>query len=65
MVKRGHLAVPVIGVALAWHVWLEVAAIRTSRRWGCQFLPQRPVSLSPGKLALAFAVEARFISIEF
>jgi len=43
---------------------LQIAAVRTSRRRICNFLPQCPVALSLGKLMLSLAVEPRFISID-
>jgi hypothetical protein len=43
---------------------LQLAAIRTRRRLNSQFLAQHLASFSTGQLALSFAVEARFISID-
>jgi hypothetical protein len=43
---------------------LQLATIRTRRRLDSQFLAQHLASFSTGQLALSFAVEARFISID-
>jgi len=43
---------------------LQLSAARTCRVPGSDFLPQRLAAFSASKLALPFAVEARFISID-
>jgi hypothetical protein len=43
---------------------LQLGASRAYRSAGSDLLPQRPAPFSAGKLALSFAVEARFISID-
>lgn len=43
---------------------LQVAAVRPPWLGSYQFLAQCLAALSPGKLTLSFAVEARFISID-